>query len=143
MADYSGTMRTNYFRVKDENAFRELMERVYPSVHVFEKLDTRGRKLFGFGAYEAIAGVTCAAIDEDPDAQESAYDEFIRCLQECIADDDAIIMIEAGHEKLNYVAGKAEIITATDYRYVDITRVAVGIATEMLANPNWETCCEY
>lgn len=143
MADYNGTVRTNYFRIKDENAFRELMERVYPGIHVFEKLDPCGHKLFGFGSYEAIAGVKLAAIDEDPDAQESAYDEFIRCLQECIADDDAIIMIEAGHEKLNYVAGKAEIITATDYRYADITHVAVDIATEMLANPNWETCCEY
>lgn len=142
MADFEGAMRTNYFRVKDEEKFCALMERVYPGVYVLKKEGKAGERLYGFGSYEPIAGVTCAAIDEDPDAQESAYDEFIRCLQECIADGDAIIMIESGHEKLIYVAGKAEIITTTGYRCADITDVAVGIAAEMLKNPNWETCCE-
>ena len=142
MADFVGAVRTNYFRVKDEEKFRQLMERVYPGVYVFEKEGANGKQ-FGFGAYESIAGIKLAAIDEDPDAQESAFDEFIRCLQECVAEDDAIILIEAGHEKLNYVTGKAEIITTTDYRYADISNVAMGIAAEMLNNPRWETTCEY
>ena len=127
MANYSCTIRTNYFRVKDEDSFRELMSRVYgseDSVDIFERRDNNGTLYFGFGCYGGIGGLRNAASDEDDDADESAYDEFLDKLQKCVAEDDAIIIFEAGSEKLRYVTGEATIITSTDYKFFNIIQAA-------------------
>lgn len=71
------------------------------------------------------------------------YDEFIDGLQECVADDDAIIIFESGNEKLRYVVGSATIITSKDYEYISITHTASKRAAELLNNSEWTTQCEY
>ena len=146
MANYHCTIRTNYFHVKDEERFRELMSRVYGSednVNLFESKDKNGKTVFGFGVYGGISGVRNAMADEDDDADDTAYDEFIAELQDCIADDDAIIILESGNEKLRYIVGSATIITSEDHDYLDITALATERAAEMLKNPDWQTICEY
>ena len=146
MANYCCTIRTNYFHVKDEEKFRELMKRVYgceDSVELWEEKDSDGMTVFGFGTYGGIAGVANAADDEEELCDDTSYDEFINGLQECVADDDAIIILEAGNEKLRYVIGSATIITSSTYEYLDITSIAVDKAVDLLGNPKWETRCEY
>lgn len=143
MANYYCTIRTNYFHVKDEEKFRALMDRVYGTeddVKLFESHDKNGNPVFGFGTYGAIAGVRDSEYEED---DETSYDEYIDGLQECVADDDAIIILESGSEKLRYVIGAATIITSSDYYSLDITFLASEKAAEMLGNPNWQTKCEY
>ena len=146
MANYHCTIRTNYFHVKDEEAFRELMSRAYGSednLQLFESADKNGKTVFGFGVYGGIAGVRNADADEDDDVDDTAYDKFIAELQKCIADDDAIIILESGNEKLRYIVGSATIITSNDHSYLDITSIASKKAAKMLNNPEWQTKCEY
>ena len=142
MANYYCVMRTNYFRVKDEEKFLELMESVCSGedeLQIWSETDAEGTKRFGFGAYDSIRGINLAGDqDEDPD-----YDAFITALQDCVADDDAIIIMEAGHEKLCYVGGSAEVITSQGHDYINITDSAVKIAKEMLNAPDWATKCDY
>lgn len=146
MANYSCVIRTNYFRVKDPEAFRAFMTHVYGSegdVELWDSTDSDGNLTFGFGIYGGIGGLRNAAEDEEIDADESAFDEFISGLQDHLADDDAIIILEAGHEKLRYVVGGATIITSTNVDYLDITNRAAARAAEMLGNPGWKTKCDY
>lgn len=142
MADYCCKIRTNYFHVKDDGAFRMLMSRVYgeDTIELWEEKDKEGRTVFGFGTYGGISGL--ADLDDDFD-DDSSYDDFIDCLQESVADDDAIIILESGSEKMKYVIGSATIITSSEYKYMDITNLAIEQAGEMLNNPSWNTRCEY
>lgn len=146
MANYCCAIRTNYFRVKDEDKFRALMNRVYgleDSVELWEEKHGE-QTIFGFGCYGGIAGVRNAMSDEDDDIDEdTAYDEFVKGLQECVADDDAIIIMEAGNEKLRYVIGAATVITSNGYEYLDIERIATAKGAEMLNHPEWKTQCDY
>ena len=146
MANYLCSVRTNYFRVKNEAEFRELMSRVYgseDSVDLWEETDDAGNHLFGFGCYGGISGVINAREDEDEDADETSYDEFISCLQKCVADDDAIIIFEVGNEKLRYLVGQALMITVKGIENISLKDMATQLAAGMLENDNWQTQCEY
>lgn len=146
MANYCCAIRTNYFHVKDEEKFRDLMSRVYgseDSVDLWEEKDSAGKTVFGFGVYGGIAGLRNAQEDEGDDADESSYDEFIDGLQACVADDDAVIIMEVGNEKLRYVIGCATIITSDDYSHIDVMGAAVYRAAKMLGNMEWQTKCSY
>lgn len=141
MANYNCAICTNYFHVKDENKFRDLMNRVYGSegeIELYEEKDSSGETVFTFCLYGGIAGLRNAKADDD-DADESSYDEFIDGLQECVSDNDAVIILEAGHEKLRYVIGSATVITSKGYRYMDISDIAIREAAAMLGNSKWET----
>lgn len=60
-----------------------------------------------------------------------------------MADDDAVIIMESGAEKLRYVAGLATVITSNDCEYLDIGQLAVQKASSMLGSPVWSTRCDY
>lgn len=142
MANYCSTVRSNYFHVKDAESFKEMMSHVYgceDTVELWEEKDKNGNSVFGFGVYGGISGIRYSDDDDD----DFSYDAFIDMLQKCVADDDAIIILESGNEKLRYVVGSAIIITSLDYKYVDITNVAMKEAKSMLNNPLWKTKCEY
>lgn len=146
MANYVCTIRTNYFRVKDPGAFREFMTHVYgseDSVDLWEEKDGNGNLLFGFGVRGGISGLRSAASDEDEDLDENAYDEFIDGLRKQVAEDDAIIILEAGKEAMRYVVGQATIITSKGTEYLNIARLAQARAAAMLGNSDWHTKCEY
>ena len=146
MANYCCTIRTNYFHVKDEEKFRALMNRAYgyeDNIEFWEKRDANGNTVFGFGVYGGISGLRNSGADEDDDYDESSYDEFLDGLQECVADDDAIIILEAGNEKMRYIIGAATIITSSNRAYLDIEDLAKQKASEFLCNPSWQTQCTY
>ena len=144
MANYCCANRTNYFHVKDEDKFRELMSRAYgseDSIDLWEEKDSEGKTVFGFGVYGGISGVRNVLADEDDDLED--YDAFIDGLQECVANDDAIIIMESGNEKLRYVIGSATVITSQGCEYIDIMDLAARKAAEMLNNPGYKTKCDY
>lgn len=148
MANYECCVRSNYFHIEDgkTDEFLALMSRVYgkeDKVYLWEEKDAFGKPVYGFGSEGAIAGVRNAKEDEDDDVDESAYDEFISGLQNCLAPDDAIIIMEAGHEKLRYVSGMAEVITKAEVRYINMVDAAKKAAVAMLGDPYWATVCEY
>ena len=149
MANYYSTVRTNYFHVNDEEKFRNVMRRVYgceDTVELWEEKDKDGKTVFGFGAYGGISGLQTAPKDEGEDPyylDDVSYDDFLDALQECVADNDAIIILESGSEKMRYVVGAATVITSKESQYLNITDLAVEAASKMLQNPNWKTVCDY
>ena len=131
MASYVCAIRTNYFRVTEEEKFRNLIDEFLSgSCEVFRRTDVNSNKLVGFGSDENINW------PEDDTG-------FVSGLQECLAEDDSIIVLEVGHEKLRYLIGAATIITRSSIETIDLTSLAISKAAEMLGNPDYTTCCEY
>lgn len=141
MANYYGVVRTNYFRVKDEEKLRTLILKVVCGDGVIDLWDDRqnieGKPLFGFGLYGNISD----APNSEGELDDDAYDRFIYGLQACVADDDAILIIEAGHEKLRSVGGSVTIITSEKIDYIDLQDCARNKAQELLGNNEWDTTC--
>lgn len=144
MADYICAVRTNYFRVKDEENFREFASKIRSEnndLEIWEKEDENGEIVFGFGCCSRLIGVIPeVGYTEDPD---SAYDEFLAGLQENVAEDDAVIIFEVGREKLRYLSGYATVITSNECKCLDISDFAVEQAREMLCNKEWNTVSSY
>lgn len=144
MANYYGNTRTNYFHVKDEEKFRELMKHVVSwdgDIKIWDdRKDENGKPVFAFGGYGTIVGYQEDIDDTDNDPD---YDEFINRLSECIAEDDAAIIFEIGNEKLRYLTAYAIVVTNTEAETIDLTTEAMGKGCELLKNPSWKTQCEY
>lgn len=142
MANYECAVRTNYFHVKDEIAFKELMGKVVCSedgLDIFERKDEKGMTMYGFGCYSSIMGIDTEGEDKD----EYSYDKFIDELQKNVEPSDAIIIFEAGHEKLRSIGLYADIITSEGYNMLNLEHMAVESAKNMLKNPDWETRYTY
>ena len=146
MANYCCVYRTNYFKVKDNEKFKEFMTHVYAEdLEVFHKKDENGNELYGFGGYGGISGYfnNENEYEDSDEAWDNAYDNFIDGLAKQVAENDAILLFEVGNEKLRYVVGSVSVITSKGYEYRDITNVGVEIAKQMLNNPNYDTQCSY
>lgn len=142
MANYECAMRTNYFHVKDEIAFKELMGKVVCTecdLDIFERKDEKSMTMYGFGCYGSIMGISAEGEDED----EYSYDKFIDELRKNIEPGDAIIIFEAGHEKLCSIGMYADVITSEGCNILNLEHMAVESAKNMLKNPDWETKCTY
>lgn len=143
MANYECAIRTNYFHVKDKEAFLEFTKKVVcceDNLDVWEKTDKDGKTVFGFGCFSSIMGISKQP-EEDEDT--ASYDNFIEELKKLIADDDAVIIFEIGREKLRYLNGTAEIVTSDDYTCLNLTDSAVNQARKMLNNSKWNTNYSY
>lgn len=138
MANYYGVCRSNYFAVKSEAAFRKLISHCSSEdeIHIFER-DGPGGKLFGFGCYGSIPGL---CLDEDGCSDQTA---FYRVLKKIVAEGHAVIITEAGYEKLRYVVGGAAIITNRAIKYLDINNRALITARIMLGNPDYAPVMNY
>lgn len=142
MANYYATTRTNYFHLKEgkEQEFKDLVSKIISfddDVHLFER-EENGDKTYGFGANGCLTG-----IKGENDGEIQDFTAVIEKLQEYVADNDAIIILEAGHEKLRYVVGSATIITSSQVNYYDMQNAALQMAKDMLNNQNWETRIDY
>ena len=158
MSTYNCTIRTNYFKVNNEDAFLELMKHVQGAENKVKVLSMveGGVKKFAFGCYGAIVGIDEEfylqknhidptnedEFDED-DFTENRYFIFIERLQALIAEDDAIIIYEAGNENLRCVVGSAEIITREKTEYLEIKDFARLRVAQLLGNPSWITRSDY
>lgn len=136
MANYYAYVRTNYFHVNDAEDFKKFIATVSSSegykVELFEEKDKSGTPIFGFG---------CQGQPSFPD--DESYEGIIEVLAGFVSDDDAIIITEVGHEKLNYLVGEARIITSKEIRYITISDLAIKTARKLLNKPDWETKNEY
>lgn len=142
MANYECAVRTNYFHVKDAEQFREFMKNVCGSedqIDLWEMQDADSRAVFGFGCYGGIAGL----INSDGEIDDDSFDNFVAELQKHIEDNDAVILFEAGREKLKYIVGCATVITCSECESVEITGLAVQKARDLLDDPTWDTVSEY
>ena len=141
MANYSATVRTNYFSVKDETAFRNLIEAsraAEDQLNLFEQNQEDGNMKFGFGCQSYILGAP------DPSDNNSLNTEYLyECLQGLVPDDDAIIITEIGSEKLRYVTAFSTVITKDKIQTIDISTIALDLARKLLNNPDYYTKMDY
>jgi len=136
MANYYSYVRTNYFHVKDAESFRKFIANISSTeqdkVELLEEKDENGNLIFAFG---------CQGQPAYP--EDESYEGITEALSELVADDDAIIITEIGHEKLCYLVGEARVITARGEKFVSISDLAIQTAREILNMPEWNTKNEY
>ena len=144
MANYYCAQRTNYFHVKDPEAFRNLLKKVVAEdLHYWEENDEDGDLIFAFGCEGRIAGIPFLNDSGEWQTGDESYEDFLTELQKSVKDDDAIIMIESGHEKLRYVSGFATVITKNSIENLDLTTAALRLAKRMLKNEKYDTRMDY
>ena len=133
MANYSATIRTNYFSVKDPTALRELIDSVEAedTVSLFMTKLPDGSMQYGFGCYGSLFGI------------QDSLDAFYEALQELVCENDAILIFEVGYEKLRYVVGCCIVITSTKMQHIDIQQQALELAARLLNRPNYNTRLDY
>lgn len=142
MANYGGLVRTNYFKVKDEEAFRALVSDIVgdeAEVVLIEDEDKAG--FFGFYCESSLSGLRLDEPDEN-DCEfntESVYDK----LASLVADDDAVIITEIGNEKMRYLTAYTVVITSKETKFINLSDESIKLARTMLGNENWETKNEY
>ena len=97
MANYYASCRSNYFRVKDEQAFVAAMADV-PDIELFNK--DGFYCLLGYGE----SGWPSYSLDEDDNEVEIDVESLV---SEHLADEEVAIFVEVGSEKLRYLGGFA------------------------------------
>ena len=107
MADWYGHARSNYFRVKDLDAFKAKMEQV--------GLEVVGRRQDDSVEADGRVAVLSTNDDKggwpsgyyDDDADEDVEVDVVELIAEHLADDEVAVFMECGAEKLRYLTGNA------------------------------------
>lgn len=128
MSSYISATRTNYFHVKDVDDARLKLSLIYGDEFEFwETMDSNGVPVFGFGCYGTIAGAS-------NDGSAGNFDNMLDILQDVVAENDAVIIMEVGNEQLNYVLGRVHVVTSTTIRCMSIDEWAISTARGLLKN---------
>lgn len=122
MANYYGKTRTNYFKVTDEEKFKEIMEKCRmndsedgeccPKYKIEKNED--GDTICMFYGYGSVLGY---GDKEDP--TEFDFDSFGYDLCDILPEGEAIIIRHIGSEKFNYLNACATIITSESINFVN------------------------
>jgi hypothetical protein len=142
MAQYTAWTRTNYFAVTDEDKFREIMAACVSSeedeLTIIESKESPNK--VGF-----LCGGTILGIRDGEDSDDGEYDDtaFHAAIQSVLADGDAIIITEVGHELMRYLYGHVTVITKHDIKAVNLYSKGIELARTMLNNPEFTTQAEY
>ena len=99
MADWQSTARSNYFRVKDEDAFRTWVERTPPLTYFTHAADDH---LFAIGS---TTGWPMTAYNQAED--EEVEIDLPMELSLHLAEGQVAVLMETGAEGLRYVTGFA------------------------------------
>lgn len=124
MADWYGTARSNYFKVRDNEAFEMFMQDLSSMITEYDDADnTWWIRTDDYGN----GGFDWTIYDEnfEPDDSVNAMDEFASHLQE----GEVAIFLEAGAEKLRYITGNALAIAWTG----EITEINLADIYELVA----------
>lgn len=105
MANYYGTARTNYFRVKDADAFNKWIEQFSGLETIVHETQGTVGILFDDG----VPNYRCKT-EKDSEGNEQEVEievDFMDELAEHLADDEVAVLQEAGAEKMRYINGYA------------------------------------
>ena len=101
MANYYASSRSNYFNVKDADAFKAAMAN-FGDVEVITDKDGR----YGVLSQHSDNGTWPSYFFDDITDEETEVD-FFSFVADHLADDEVAIFMEAGAEKLRYICGYA------------------------------------
>ncbi len=108
MAEWYGSARSNYFRVKDIDEFRKLCKLWNITLITDEKNPPR----VGFLCENNNGGLPNYRYEDSECGEEFDFDYFLSELSALLMDDEVAVMVEAGVEKLCYVTGCAVAINS-------------------------------
>lgn len=130
---YDYSVKTNFFRVKDESTFRVFMSNVITSNDDLkvEAMRVDGELRFSFSSKSLIIGIDYGE-ESAPEDGDHAFDDFLTGLQELVDEDDAIIMMEYCIADNGDVGATATVITAFDTDYLDLRELATEKAEELI-----------
>lgn len=140
MANWYGTSRSNYFKVKDDCDFR-----VWADAVGLELLEDDGDGLFAITPPEANDGYWPSSVCIETDDGEFDQDiDIVDELPNFLAEGQVAILMTAGAEKLRYVTGHATAVT-WDGRvtYVNLSDIYQKAADEFGLDINSITAAEY
>lgn len=129
MANYNGTSRTNYFRVKDQAKFHAWAESLDLTV------EEKGGSFALFPGDYADDGAFPSCVN-DPESEADGEElDFMLELSKHLADRSVAVRISAGAEKLRYVSGFADAINNRGERVSihldEIYELAASLGTEI------------
>lgn len=132
MANYYGQARTNYFAVKDDEAFVAEMSKLPVEVITEEK---DGKTLYGFlDANQDGGGLDSYVYDSETEQEDSI--DWIETLQKHVAPGWAVILMEVGHEKYRYLNAYTYVITESGFRELNLEDWAHETARNELGAEN-------
>jgi len=108
MADWAGHARSNYFKVKDQDAFADLCEKWNLTFVV----DKNSPERVGFLCENEFGGLPNYRMEEEEIHGkivefEYDFDDFLDQLTKHLEDNEVAIMYEVGAEKMRYITGIA------------------------------------
>ena len=104
MANWYGATRTNYFKVKDEQRYQALFNRLKgdeDTVEDFTRI-TDGETWHAFGCYSDIFFMPETINDDDEPVD---FQEFLKSIADILTDDSCFVITCIGNEKLRYLTG--------------------------------------
>jgi len=134
MADYYCKSRTNYFKVKKINDFKAELNKYSTGeggMHIWEEKEG----LVALGSYGSLVTL----YDEDADD----WIEIFEILQKHMEDGEAVIIAEAGSEKLRYLTTFAWLVTQDDVRFVDAVNEVITDAMQITGKDASDLLPEY
>jgi len=128
MANWQGLARSNYFTVKDEEAFRATFEGVDVEI-----LEEDGK--FGLLSTEDDTGAwPTYTYDEETDEENDDFDVIEEVIPH-LAEGSVAVFIEAGHEKARYISGYAYAVNSKGERRAvnlnDIYKLAAELGSDV------------
>jgi len=119
MANYYAAWRSNYFKVKDAQAFKEWADHM-PDVRVCHKDggdDIDNADLYAVMQNEYTDGAGIPSFFWDEETDESIDIDFAGELAKHLQDGEVAILMESGAEKLRYITGYAVAIKSDGSRH--------------------------
>ena len=146
MANYVEICRTNYFRVTNEEKYKELLNLLTAedTIHDLTEKDKDGNIWHAFGCYGSI-DYHHEIYDDNGDFIDDEYDLYIwiNMLQEILNENDAFVFYGIGNEKLSYLTGYCVVASKTDIKSSSIDSEAERLAKELLNNDKYSPKLTY
>ena len=134
MATYMELARSNYFTVRDKDAFKEFLDH-FSSVELIE--DDQGR--VGFMAHDGLP----LDLIVDKDTGEDDHIDFVGELSGHLADGEVAVVQVIGWEKMRYLNAYATAVNSKqDVVTVDISDI-YPLAKELTDRPEEVTAVQY
>lgn len=139
MANYIEAIRSNEFKIKQGS--KEQLEKILNNLYgedVYTDIIERADGTYGWlGCYGGLTGLDIEKYFADNEEliekyQDDEYNAMADELQKIIDENSALILIDAGHEKLRYVGGGALIITSKTSKYIDLANMASETAQKLI-----------
>lgn len=139
MSNYIEAIRSNEFKIKQGS--KEQLEKILNNLcgeDVYTDIIERADGTYGWlGCYGGLTGLDIEKYFADNEEliekyQDAEYNAMADELQKIIDENSALILIDAGHEKLRYVGGGALIITSETSKYIDLAKMASETAQKLI-----------